>query len=280
MPSGEPLYRDLAAFGIQVLRANPLTPRLLVKESRRRKRFLASSPHKGALFFTYEALPDVDTTIRLLTVLPGTAFDDIHCGLECASLHHAEYEAVSYHWGDSKRLSPVTCNGVRIDITRNLKQALSDLRLVDQPRTLWVDAICIDQNNLVEKQSQVKMMGDIYHTARRTLIHLGPSIAGVELAFGAVRAFHRIYQSLVAGVESFASVMDDIKPGMFIEGYKKKVPLVVLLITIGLLTPLSYFSRIWIVQVSFLKIEIFRATTESFQGSRVVPAHSDCLRVQ
>jgi hypothetical protein len=50
-------------------------------------------------------------------------------------------------------------------ITKNLKEALVSLRLTEGPRHLWVDAVCIDQANVKERNHQVAQMGTIYANA-------------------------------------------------------------------------------------------------------------------
>ena len=58
-------------------------------------------------------------------------------------------------------------------ITVNLEEALRHLRKVNSVRTVWIDAVCIDQHDLAERSSQVQEMGNIYNFAERVLIWLG-----------------------------------------------------------------------------------------------------------
>jgi hypothetical protein len=60
-------------------------------------------------------------------------------------------------------------------VTSNLRAALLNLRKTDRPFTIWVDAVCIDQDNVSERNQQVSIMGDIYRNAARTLVWLGDS---------------------------------------------------------------------------------------------------------
>ena len=87
------------------------------------------------------------------------------------------YEALSYVWGAPEGSVPCTCDGKELLITPNCNDALRHLRLPNQHRTLWVDAICIDQGNggesLKERNTQITLMGEVYHTAERTLCWLG-----------------------------------------------------------------------------------------------------------
>lgn len=242
--------RAVLLFVIQLLRGNAHLLRPWREWQARRKIFLSRSSVKMDSGLSYDTLQDPEAMIRVLTILPGKEFEDVHCRLESANLHQAEYEALSYTWGHDTRLSPIACNGTRINITRNLKEALHDLRYTDRPRVLWVDAICINQSNISEKESQVKIIGDIYHHAKGTIIHLGMFFPGINFVFGALRAFHREYQTLMKGGMDLTNVFRSIYPEIAIEGYAKKIPLYIALLAVGILSPMPYFTRMWIVQVS------------------------------
>lgn len=126
----------------------------------------------GAL--TYKQLDAASSEIRLLTV-QNAAFDEpIQCLLDHAGLEsNPEYEALSYVWGDENNVLPVQVNGATIQVTVNLEAALRQLRSADTPRVLWVDALCINQDDNVEKSRQVLRMTDIYRKARKVLVWLG-----------------------------------------------------------------------------------------------------------
>ena len=65
------------------------------------------------------------------------------------------------------------CNGVEINLTDNLYAALGRMRKATRTRTLWVDAVCINQADVIEKNHQVHMMNHIYRNAQQVLIWLG-----------------------------------------------------------------------------------------------------------
>lgn len=100
------------------------------------------------------------------------------------------YEALSYTWGDYWK-DPMTAyitsdsglwNTAKVDIGQNLASALRHLRYKDKPRTLWVDALCINQQDLIERNHQVKQMGNIYRLAYRVIAWVGESSCDSELA--------------------------------------------------------------------------------------------------
>lgn len=88
------------------------------------------------------------------------------------------YEALSYVWGSANQpsyanVSTSQRSGV-ISITRNLDVALRHLRYKKKPWYLWVDALCINQANIKEKDIQVTKMGTIFATADSVIAWLGP----------------------------------------------------------------------------------------------------------
>jgi len=126
--------------------------------------------------FKYKPLDTSVDSIRLL-ILHGAPSQD--SALSC-SLYHTNfaesphYEALSYEWGSPASTKPLQIKGARLWllIGENLHEALVHLRVMED-RTLWIDAICINQDDLAEKQYQVGLMDFIYHRAERVLVWLG-----------------------------------------------------------------------------------------------------------
>jgi hypothetical protein len=91
-----------------------------------------------------------------------------------------EYEALSYVWGDTKDSEKIwICLDKQakqqILIGKNLFASLQALRDKSKPRVLWVDALCINQDDLDERKEQVALMKYIYGDTSRLLIWLGPA---------------------------------------------------------------------------------------------------------
>lgn len=113
----------------------------------------------------YRALDPHLPEIRVLKLLPSASFD---APLECRLVHQAlhgdsdGYEALSYVWGGNEFTAEITLNNEPYSITPNLDIALRHLRRPSAERTLWVDALCINQHDLVERSRQVLLMKDIY----------------------------------------------------------------------------------------------------------------------
>ena len=130
--------------------------------------------------FDYPPLRDSDH-IRLLHLHPpfGDALT-LRGSLQVHKLDEkCEYEAISYAWGDSPKSDGILfLNGQILKISRNLYLALLEYRHPDRTRVLWVDAICINQADSVDKSHQVAMMADIYSKATKVLVWLAPAFEG------------------------------------------------------------------------------------------------------
>lgn len=125
--------------------------------------------------------------IRVLVLRAGQPSDLLRCELEPVNLQYGPiYEAVSYTWadedGDDSICRTIECGneGKLIGITRNCEKALLRLRNLDTDRRLWVDAVCIDQSNVLERNHQVKNMIAIFRSAIRVLVFLGEGRAVIS----------------------------------------------------------------------------------------------------
>jgi len=120
--------------------------------------------------------PALGLQIRLVVVQPGQHLEPIVCEILHANLEDTpEYEAVSYTWategGDVQKSRRIRClDGSFIDVTINCEAALRNLRKPGLKRRLWVDAVCINQSCVEERNHQVGLMDRIYSTAARVLI--------------------------------------------------------------------------------------------------------------
>jgi ubiquinone biosynthesis protein UbiJ len=68
----------------------------------------------------------------------------------------------------------IELNGTRVDVRENLWSALVHLRDSRQERGLWIDALCINQGDIEERNHQVKLMAFIFARAEEVLVWLGP----------------------------------------------------------------------------------------------------------
>lgn len=92
-------------------------------------------------------------------------------------------------WGDLAATTTIVVNEREITITKSLELALRYLRRAGEIRTLWVDALCIDQGNVEERNVQVPQMWRIFSKAHRVISWLGESDDDSEAAFDSAEAW-------------------------------------------------------------------------------------------
>lgn len=97
------------------------------------------------------------------------------------------YEALSYVWGDPGHRCSILINDREMSITENLQAALVHLRNHFLDRVLWVDAVCINQQDLSEKGEQVQLMAEIYSKASRVIVWLGDAQENSDQALEEIR---------------------------------------------------------------------------------------------
>lgn len=126
----------------------------------------------------YSEIPLTTDDIRLIRLSPGRWTDPIRCELLHTSLSaKSKYHALSYIWGSKAVTRNILLDGNPFPATVNLEGALGHLRHQhDEGLFLWVDALCINQNDLNERTHQVQLMGRIYESCVSVFIYLGPGI--------------------------------------------------------------------------------------------------------
>lgn len=133
----------------------------------------------------YASLQGDIREFRLLTLEPST---DRHAPVRC-KLHRAsfddndvKYTALSYTWGDPLSTTTILVNGATKQVTIDLEAALRHIRQSSCVMVLWIDAICINQEDLAEKNHQVEMMKEIYTGAELVIAWLGSAGDDSDLA--------------------------------------------------------------------------------------------------
>jgi ankyrin repeat protein len=120
--------------------------------------------------FIYKPLTHEAGVFRLLRLKKGTGMIlEGELVQKILSPEDCRYEAVSYTWGGSDVVDDIYIDQRRLGITLNLSLILHDLRLADEDRVLWIDAICINQGDITERGHQVQQMRSIYSNAGRVL---------------------------------------------------------------------------------------------------------------
>lgn len=136
----------------------------------------------------YSSLSSCTTLFRLLILHPARDRDQpIQCSLLTSELDaKPDFEALSYCWGDSTDTTTISVCDKPFEATATLNRALRGLRLEDTDRVLWVDAVCINQSDLPEKNHQVPLMSRIYGEATSVAVWLDIDSECADL----LREFH------------------------------------------------------------------------------------------
>ena len=154
--------------------------------------------HALAEVYARTPLNAADKEIRLLHLWSEEVGGQVICSLSKASLAaKPEYQALSYAWGDPAVTTPIILseldtsneNGVaiaQVRVTTNLEAALRVLRVESHSSVLWVDALCINQQDAAERSAQVQMMDQIYQSSIGTLVWLGDGGESGDAAMGLI----------------------------------------------------------------------------------------------
>jgi hypothetical protein len=177
--------------------------------------------------------------IRLLELFPGVGHDAIIIELTVYPLANApKFDAISYVWGDSKKIVPVQCNRSTLNITMNLRAALVRVRYPDRPRIVWADAICINQRHIKERGHHVGFMGAIYSQAETVLVCLGQDVRGGAEDVAELVEENRILLSKYEGTGKEAPVLAPDDPTFGDPRWP----------AVGKMFNLPWFTRSWVLQ--------------------------------
>lgn len=133
--------------------------------------------------YTYDSLPSADS----LRVLSVETFDNLHDDIRCSMRSipmsgGVGHLALSYSWGmdedgDASICENITVDGKSLGVTRNIFHGLRRIFAGREKMVpIWIDAVCIDQSNVKERNDQVARMADIYANATQVLVWLGEGI--------------------------------------------------------------------------------------------------------
>ncbi|KAI1100363.1 hypothetical protein F4804DRAFT_336310 [Jackrogersella minutella] len=206
-------------------------------------------------YYRYEVLPQSGPEnhhFRLLDILPSASKEEpLQLRLQTLRLEDdPDYECLSYVWGNSDEDHDVLIVGNdtelrKFKIRKNLHDALRALRHPSQSRTVWADALCINEADNVERGRQVALMGLIYWSASRVNIWLGLDPRGVAKgAFEAMRPISAAHWRSDGSMSSFskeqAAALDPVPWVGVTELYRN-----------------SWFQRAWVQQELGLSKEAY-----------------------
>ncbi|KAF7503347.1 hypothetical protein GJ744_003953 [Endocarpon pusillum] len=206
------------------------------------------------LKYQYQKIQNLNIETRLLFLEPGSPNDPLQGSIyHSVHLHGQSYEAVSYTWGNPNALasSPLLLNDRTLSITCNVETMLRELRHPHQRCVFWIDAVCIDQDDLNERALHVRIMRKIYTRATRVIVWIGESDSESREALQglAVLSNHGSFDS--DGVEASLNSHSSLEDMIQYAGTHSNV-----LNQIIALLDRHWFHRLWIVQEVVVSKEV------------------------
>lgn len=169
----------------------------------------------GLPSFKHPLLDTSSDNIRVVNILPGHGEENIRCTMRTATLEE-EHTALSYVWGSDETSKLIEVDGQKLPVRRNLFEFLARARRWKRRDWFWIDAICIDQSNLEERNHQVRRMFEIYSSAKLVIAWLGYNDQFLE------------------------------KQWSLLEPRKDPIPLQQAVTMLSLLSTLEYWTRLWV----------------------------------
>ena len=178
--------------------------------------------------FKHAALDHTQPSIRIIKVLPSLSPEGF---VQCTLTHGStadDYTCLSYTWGDENASYPILVDAQAFFVRKNLHGFLHVVREMYPLRPFWIDAVCIDQGSIAERNHQVAQMGVIYAAAVHVMIWLGNN-AKISEFFRAWNE-HSQHESRISWYMSARDHLKEVEAG-WIE-----------------LANHAYWSRAWITQ--------------------------------
>lgn len=153
-----------------------------------------------------------------------------------------DFEAVSYCWESDVRNKTILVDGCIVWVPTNLEAMLRELRKLPEAvsgAAFWIDGLCINQTDILEKNQQVGMMQQIYFEALSVVVWLGPSVQGTGEAVEILRTLRRAASGSTLTVSQGDNIFQNVHANSF-SGFQW-------MSVLGLWSR-NYFKRMWIIQ--------------------------------
>jgi hypothetical protein len=195
-----------------------------------------SKPKDG---LKYKSIDKPADQIRLLVLQPKTRFGLIECSLEPRSLDSAgSFEAISYRWSDNGQPMAILVDQQRKIVSNTVYLLLRSLQS-DSKRVLWLDSICINQDDEKEKERQIPLMRKVYSSATRVIGWVGDSPASA----GALRYLSQLPTALNSNSNSRTDKIWHAR-----ENHRFKDSFDQNWSAVESLLEHTWFSRVWVMQ--------------------------------
>jgi len=163
------------------------------------------------------------------------------CSLHSYKIDEApQYYAISYAWGPRNLTRGILCDGQRLKVSPHLLAGLRSIRaLYGSHMCLWVDAICIQQDNNKEKAALVRNMDNIFRDAMAVLVWLGREANRSKLAM-------QFIPRLLECLKHATGLVVPDRRSLHELGLPRRIDPVWL--ALGYLQLRRWFRRVWIIQ--------------------------------
>jgi hypothetical protein len=194
--------------------------------------------------YEYRKIDSTKREIRLISLRPTTS-DEIECDVKHQSLDNATYYTLSYEWAHPEPVHTILLDNLMKEVRPNLFKALRRLRDKIPGQWLWIDALCIDQDNYSERSGQVNIMGDIFECSKKNFVWLGEDADESTLAM-------ELLSSVTANVQRSADAEAEIITRLTVIAKDKSIQREKSWIALRKLFERPYWKRVWIIQEIFL----------------------------
>lgn len=208
--------------------------------------------------YNYQPFQKPTQEIRLLTVLGGEDEEEIHIDLTNFNRDAVayEYDAISYTWGQPGPSYAIYIDGKALELRQNAYLFLKHLRKTRiTRRKIWIDAICIDQQNIKEKEALVPGIGQIFHKAATVLVWFDWTSINVHLEPEVIDLFASADDTTICFLHDLRTRLPNVQNLQLLHD------------KLMMCTYHTYWNRLWIVQ------ELALAQCACFVfGRQLVPA--------
>ena len=204
--------------------------------------------------FQHESLDLTRPTIRVIQILPGTG--TLMCLMKQVEIK-SEHTAVSYVWGNAEPSWVILINDKPFYIRQNLHDFLIQMRKRSVLEPLWVDALCIDQSNILERNHQVKQLGSIFRDAHTVISWLGQGDdRAVQFMQVAVAVSKEVAEQRAARLGTTRGTDTGL---YYLSVHRHRFEVAEFFQAVLTFCNIEYFNRTWIVQEVFLATGIHTA---------------------
>jgi hypothetical protein len=220
----------------------------------------------------YHPLDSSRQEIRLLHVQGRQNADDVLiCTLKTVSLlddPKPPYKAISYFWAEVSGTATIELNGALVDIPGSAAKVLRQFRLLSSSRILWIDALCINQEDLNERSQQVALMGQVYRSSQGTLAWLGDSDGATERTLRTLNRISNEFYNPIYG--SDPGISDDRKGTELSDEFDK------VLEDDDVQSALDFYRRPWFSRVWVIQEAVLAKTSTCYCGPHTILWNTVC----